>query len=152
QALRVATVDRLERLRSGNHLAGWSDKAQRLVGEAAEIRKDDGLRDEAASTLVGVDSLLVRSSPKKRASPVAFAPTDNRLLLGGWDEEANKEEARLWDVTNGDPVPSGQTGAGPVAFRTDGTPVQLVRHPKNRRSLLLWDVARRRPLRELAFP
>jgi WD40 repeat protein/tRNA A-37 threonylcarbamoyl transferase component Bud32 len=120
-----ALVQQLERVRLTAHHNGWSAEAWRLAAQAAALHPNPDLRTEAAATLAGLDA---HPGPKLAAAPVsalAFDAQGGRLLLGGTGEES----ARLWDGTGeARPVADGP-GEGPVAFRPDGTPLQLVLAP-----------------------
>jgi WD40 repeat protein len=145
-----ALLQEVQHLRLTGHRAGWSAAAWTLVREAAKIRKDPLLRDQATACLMGLDAVPEKSF-RPDASSVAFHKDGQRLLLGGTSDRQGqaKSGARLWhDGAIDLPRSSRQGGAGPVAFAADGTPLQLV--AKDRWTLLLWDVAVDRPLRE--FP
>jgi WD40 repeat protein len=71
---------------------------------------------------------------------MAFDATGRYLLLGGRNDGRNRpaEAARLWGLESGRFEVKGLAGAGPVAFRRDGEPLQLVAQKDH--SLLLWGV------------
>jgi WD40 repeat protein len=87
------------------------------------------------------------------SSAVAFDATGRRLLVGGAFDRQGRPlaGARLWDG-RAVPAVSRLRGAGPVAFAADGTPLQLTLSPDDRSTLLLWDVARQRPLQRFRLP
>jgi WD40 repeat protein len=150
----VALVRQVQLLRLGIPYEGWSGPAWDLVRRAAALRKDDPLRDQAAATLAGLDVRRVEPPLDSDGSAVAFDATGRRLLIGGAraDDRFRRPAvgARCWDSTTGEMVhASAQTGPGPVAFRRDGTPVQLVM--RDGPSLLVWDVAAGRKVAECRF-
>jgi hypothetical protein len=126
----------------------WLDEGWSLVRQAAQIRRDDALRDQAAAFLAGISARLTKRMVGFKASAVAFGAADRYLLIGGSDED----EAKIWDSTTDEYQQSGLTGGGPVTFRPDGTAWQLVATKKDRFPLLLWDVGKRRLVRELSLP
>jgi WD40 repeat protein len=71
-----------------------------------------------------------------------------RVLIGG----TGQDEAKIWDPRTDQLQSSGLRGSGPVTFSRDGIPWQLVAYPKDRLTLVLWDVANRRLVRELKVP
>jgi WD40 repeat protein/tRNA A-37 threonylcarbamoyl transferase component Bud32 len=124
---REALVPQLERLRLTPHQQGWSEEAWRLARAAAALRADDDLRAQAAAACAGLDAHRLGGWKPFATSSLAFAP-DGRLLTGGTAAARNRpaRPARLWDGT-GEPRPaSDQPGPGAVAFRADGTPLQLL--------------------------
>jgi WD40 repeat protein len=133
----------------------WSENAwQLLVDEGAAFRGNEALQTQAAALLAGLDAPQARyKSWRFPASSVAFDRTGRRLLLGGTREIGPgraDEPAKLLDSETGQKVyVSEQPGPGPVAFREDGTPLQLVL--RDGPSLLLWDLAKQRPVREFRF-
>jgi WD40 repeat protein len=82
---------------------------------------------------------------------LAFSPDGNRLLLGGVDTRGQRPlPARIWNRVTDTVRVSQQAGAGPVAFRRDGTPLQVVPQAEPL-ALRLWDVAGQRWLSECRF-
>jgi WD40 repeat protein len=157
---RETLVQSIQLLRSGEPRAGWSEKAWGLVREAVALGGEDPegrLRDEAASTLAGLDGRLLKEfhSPNRYeddASWAAFSPDGKRLLLGGANAGPGQapRPARIWDRATDTAVTSRQAGPGPVVFRRDGTPLQMV--PRDTpATLLVWDVDRQRPVGECRF-
>ncbi len=146
-ARREAKILQAQQLRLGEREAGWSAAAWEHVRAAAGIRADEVVKREAAATLAGLDAQLHKKFALG-ASSVAFDRSGKRLLMGG----LTGQTARLWDSTAGTVIDSGRTGEGPVAFRGDGTAVQLVDDPETPGALLLWDVAGRKPIRRFTLP
>jgi serine/threonine protein kinase/WD40 repeat protein len=129
----------------------WSDRIWQRVLEAACLRRDDVLRDQAAATLVGLDARLVKAAEQLDASSVAFDSSGQRLLLGGTRprDGAPPEGAKLWNPVTDDRQASQQIAEGPVAFNPEGVPLQLV--PRVEPSVWLWDVANQRRVQEFLF-
>jgi len=70
------------------------------------------------------------------------------LLIGGVDGQG----AKLWNQNTGKEVDTDKGGPGPVALSDDNTPLHLAPNPKDRRSLLLWNVAEQRIIKEFKIP
>lgn len=138
---RETLLQQVQLIRLTRPHAGWSDRAWSLVSEAARVRKDMALRNQAVAVLEGIDARIVRRFRKFDASAVAFDAAGVRLLIGGAGERQGKSgvAARIW-VGDGFHL-SREPGAGPVAFRTDGAAVQLVADAAKRWQLRLWDVS-----------
>lgn len=149
---REALLQQLQRLRLEVHHNGWSEKAWNLVGQATALGQDGRLRHEAAATLAGFDAHPRKSFDNLDASSVAFDSTGQRLLMGGTDvsRQCPAQPARHWNSLTDQLTLSGQVGAGPVAFGPDGTPLQLT--SRKGTSVLVWDMAKQRPIREFHFP
>ncbi len=143
---RESLLYQLQRLRSTPHTDGWSREAWNLVEQAAKIRIDDDLKNEGAATLIGIDARIAKRFPQLVVSSAAWDRAGKRLLLGGLD----KEGAKLWDSETDQLQISQQAGPGPVVFRADGTPLQIV--AKDRGSLLLWDMAQQQRVQEFQVP
>ena len=157
---RESLIQKMIALRMKNHGAGWSNEAWSLAREAAKIKKDENLRDQAAAILVGADARMYRQFRTFDVSRVVFDNSGKRLLIGGankWGELGQRDAraaapARVYDLVADQFMVSDQIGPGPVAFGADGTPFQLVVNPRKRLSLWLWDVARNQLVREFKIP
>jgi serine/threonine protein kinase/WD40 repeat protein len=145
-------MQRLLRIRLTPHTSGWSVEASALIRRAAESRPGDAaLRDQAAATLIGADARRIKTM-ETPASSIAFDPEGRRLLMADpsgklriWDRETDRTE--VLDLASN----------GPVVFasRADGSPLLLSptgRGEGGRAVLRLWDVTRRRVIREFAIP
>jgi WD40 repeat protein len=150
----LALLSRLEGVRIGPHTVAndeWWSESWAIVKETAPLRpKDQELRDQAAATLSGIDARLSKKFDFGGSS-VALSPDGNRMLIGGTaasiDNRHQAEGAKVWDCASGHFVyKSSQLGPGPVGFARDGTPLHLV--AKDHSTLLLWDVAKNRNIRE----
>src|SRR5262249_3355645 len=124
-AQREVLILKAQQLRLTAREAGWSTDAWALVRAAARIRADEALQREAASTLAGLDANVRKQLPHG-ASSVAWDRDGKRLLMGGLPGQV----ARLWDRDTGQVTDSQHGGEGLVAFGEDGTPLQLILHPK----------------------
>ena len=134
-------VQQILRVRLTTRAIGWSDNAWGLVREAAKLRPRDrgSFQAQAAATLMEVDAHLVDkiSAP---ASSLSFDPTGKLLWMGGLGQEL-----RTWDSADHRIETRGPAMEGPIAFRADGTPLQLgtIRDAKTGlSSLQLWDAAK----------
>jgi WD40 repeat protein len=153
-------LQQMQLLRLMEHHAGWSDAGWKMVRDAARFPHDDELRNQAAAFLVGMDARLdVDFTGQFNASSIAFEREGKRLLIGGFDKRENAFDkrknvpacgARLWN--GAEPLVISQLlGAGPVAFRRDGTPLQLAPDAKDRLRLILWDIGRQKQVQEFRF-
>jgi len=154
---RELLIQQLPQMRLTNRRGGWSRKAWTIVGEAADIRKDIELRNQAAATLLGFDARIEKWIDRWGASSVAFDTTGRRLLIGGLAPDKLRgrkgEGAKVRDCERDQIVHvSSQRADGPVAFRSDGTPLQVVPKENDGLRILLWDVAKDQLIRELRFP
>jgi eukaryotic-like serine/threonine-protein kinase len=163
-AERENLIQKMQNLRLLPHQAtegaNWLDDGRVLVSEAARIRKDDVLRDQAAAFLAGANASLAKVMRGFRASSVAFDSEARRLLIGGSDND----EAKIWDSVTDESQKSGLAGGGPVIFRPDGAAwqltateqftatKQLAASKKDRFPLRLWDITKHRLVRELKLP
>jgi len=155
QQQRESLLQRMQNVRLMPHriseIAGymnWLDEGLGLVQRAAQIRRDDVLRDQAAAFLSGIGGHAVKIVPDFDASAVAFDAEGRRVLISG----SSKDEARIWDSETDETQKTKLTGAGPVTFRPDGTALQLVASGTDRFPLLLRDVAKGSVIRELRVP
>jgi WD40 repeat protein len=131
----------VERARAAPRSDGWSGRAEAFIAEAAKIRVDGALREQAAATLIGLDAHLAKAFRDFGASSLAFSRDGQKLLMGGLDPGRGRERrAKLWDSASGSPQILGRPGSGPVAFRDDATPLQLTVDAG--REPVLWDLAR----------
>ena len=100
--------------------AGWFEVVEGKLAAAAKIRLDDEVRNEAATTLSGLDArLLYPSFTNVAGASAAFAP-DGRLLVGGL---ANTRAQLIH--TNGNREELAIVGEGPVGWTPEAVPVQL---------------------------
>ena len=143
---------KLQQIRLLPHKNGWSQRAEAVVHQAVAIRADSMLRDQAAATFAGLDARLVRHLEGTGASAVAFDHEGKRLLIGGLEPDAHQDgRAKILDLTSDKPpVSRGLVGPGPVIFRSDGTPLQLVVAPEG--GLVLWDLDRQRVVTRIVLP
>jgi serine/threonine protein kinase/WD40 repeat protein len=151
---RAALLLQIQQLRFIAPRNDWSRQAWRKVEDVAlggDLGRDQELADQAAATLVGLDAAAAKRIPFE-ASSVVFDRTGKRLLFGGMaalDSRA-AQPAQVWDSTTDHLLESQQPGDGPVAFRAEGTPLQLVRiDPWN---LALWEVSKHQIVSRLTLP
>ncbi len=145
---REARRYRLQQVLQNNRQAGWSREAWDLVKETARLGTDSRLQSLAVAALTGLDAEVERTFIGVEASTVAFDSTGKRVLFGGHESIP----AHLWDGTEAAPRPSKLPGSGPVAFSSEGAPVQMVVDPMNRGRLIVWDVEGQRPIRTIVMP
>jgi WD40 repeat protein len=127
-ARRDAKVQEAARVRLTDRLAGWSGRAWGLLEEAAAGNRD-GLREPTFATLDGLDAIKEGEWPDTPASGLGFAPDGSgRLALGGATNFSGKTTSRGREWRPGTPAADGPGPGtpGPVAYRTDGRPVQFV--------------------------
>ena len=149
-ARRESLIFEAQALKTGSRQADWSQKAWLLLVEAAKIRSDEDLRNQAATILMGLDAKQARRFREFGAEHVAFDPQGTRVLFGGVvSAEHLRLPAQLWDSESStlDQLPVAE--GGPIGFRADGTPLQLVTQPKE---LLLTDLSNTEVLTRIALP
>ena len=153
-------MQQIERLRLSGHRNGWSAEAWGLVRQAATIRTDDALQFEAAGCLAGYDARVVQEFKEFGAASFAFDRDGRRLLMGAVTDpkpsrpdRTNRSPARLWDISTRTMTIFSAAALGPVAFRGDGTPVQLVPGTeKDGPAVILLDLAQNKPLTRFIAP
>jgi hypothetical protein len=123
---------------------GWSRDALGLLGDAAAIRRDEALRNQFALTLSGVDAKQRKRFTTFGAQSLLFDPKGQRLLMG------TTAGAKVWDYKDDRLKDFNSGGDGPVAFRPDGTPLQLVVRAKQR-GMALVDLQHKRDVATLQF-
>jgi len=143
ESKRANLLEYLNSLRVIDRRAGWSVEKWNLVHQYAKADKGDELRDQAVVLLAGMDARPMPQRLENTASSVAFAVDGNSILVGG----GSKDESKIWNPgTNETPI-STLIGSGPVAYRDDGTPIQLAAS-QDGSALRLWDVAKKQILIE----
>lgn len=148
---RTAMLQDSQRRRLTRHIGGWSKECWSLTDKIAKLGSRDDLRDQAAATLLGLDAKVIKRFVGNPAWSVAFHPDSQRVLIGGWELMPPIRPALLWDSTTGKADSTKVPGQGPVIFRTDGTPLQLVPPTKDRGTIQLWNVATQQKLQEIAM-
>src|SRR5262249_55860925 len=140
------------------HTIGWSQKAWALLGQAAAIRVDDQLRDEAASSLIGVDAILTKEFNNEGASSAAFDASGKKLILGAQPLRKNHrapnkqtQPIRIWDQETDQIRETKILGVGPVAFDKKQRAIALTAQ-EDLSGLIVWDLDKEVPLRELKLP
>lgn len=131
---------------------GWRDIAWDLVRKAGKVRTDALLRDEAAAALAGLDARMEKRFGTVDAPWLTFDPRGEQLLISGAPRARSRpgSGAKIWHLKKDELAEtSTPPQAGPVAFRSDGTPMQLI-HGENI-SLELWDVARGTEIKKYQF-
>jgi len=141
-------VRQLQLLGAHSHMNGWSEEAWQLAAEAAVLQKDAPLRSLAADACAGLDARVGKQLEGVSVSWLAVDQKGKQVLLGGRNSNLGQplEGAKIWNLDTGVVEVSRHSGAGPVAFRRDGTPVQLV--PADNRTLLLWSLLDQKRLME----
>ena len=154
-------MQQIERLRLSAHRDGWSAEAWGLVRQAAAIRTDDVLQLEAAGCLAGYDARVVQEFKDFGAASLAFDRDGRRLLIGSvadtkrpFQPGADKPlSSRLWDFSTRTMTTFSTAALGPVAFRGDGTPVQLVPGTeKDGPAVILLDLPKNKALSRFISP
>ena len=151
----------IQRLRMAQHRDGWSAEAWGLVRQAAAIGTDDALQIEAAGCLAGYDARVVQEFKEFGAASLAFDRDGRRLLIGSVTDPKRPFQpgrdkplaTRLWDFSTRTMTTFSAAAMGPVAFRGDGTPVQLVPGTeKDGPAVILLDLPRNKPLSRFIAP
>jgi serine/threonine protein kinase/WD40 repeat protein len=134
------------------HPSGWSDDAGNALDQIARIRRDQRFQSLSLAARRGFDAHIVESiSPGGRS--ILFDPQGRRLLIAGIGIEGYRGDDRgstIWDIAGGAQRVTKIRASGPVAFRPDGTALQLSHDDP--RILRLWDVERERVIAEFTIP
>jgi WD40 repeat protein len=119
------------------HTEGWSGRAWLIASNAARFAFDTNLQSQAAASLAGLDAKCLFQTKGIGGSSVAFDRDSKRVLFGSLpgDTEA-PGKAHLLDLTTTNLSAFAVPGFGPVAFLSDGTPVQFSADVSN--NLALW--------------
>lgn len=118
----------IQQRRTSPHHDGWFED---LWGQIRQIAKpgDSALQSQAAASLFGLDAKRSKEFKNFGAFFLALDPKGEKLLLGGV-EDSKKRGSFLRNQLVTDEFQTTRDLAtstlGPVAFRRDGTPVQLV--------------------------
>jgi eukaryotic-like serine/threonine-protein kinase len=145
-------MQQILRLRLTTHISGWSVDAWNLVRQASRLRtqsKTDWLlQGSAVGTLSDLDARPVKRFTDFGALFVAFDRDGRRLLMGPTTDLKVPHRTlgtKLWDDVTQELIDFQFDGQGPVGFRIDGTPIELVADAKAG-TLALWDLAKQRAL------
>lgn len=131
---------------------GWSKKAWDLASRAAAIERDQDLRNQAASILLGGDATAVQTFEQYGARRVLFDPTGRRVLFGSVvDAQQKPLGAKLWNVESREVLDLPTAGDGPIGFRSDGTPLQVAVRPDNIGFVIL-DLSRAETVTTFSLP
>jgi WD40 repeat protein len=153
-AERAVQLHELQGLRLAPHTAGWTElalaKARALSAETTEF--DPILNAEAFGCLFGVDAKVSCEFKEFSCRSAVIGPR-GEFLMGGVTDATNRKRlnARLWDGKSPQAAELEVAGFGPVGFRSDGTPIQLVADHE-RRSLTLMDLKVARVIHEFEIP
>ena len=130
----------IQQSRAEPRMTGWSEHGRERVKEAATIRRDARLRDQATALLVGLNARAVWRELDHGGTSVAFDAEANRVLLGGHEPTASQDgRARIVDRATGRVLHiSQQAGPGPVTFAGDGRPLQFWLPAKEAGSCGTW--------------
>ncbi len=137
-AKRATALLQLEKQLSPPHREGWSNLAWQKASQAAErFGFDSNLQSQAAASLAGLDAKLRFQSNNVGGSSIAFDLAGKQALFGSLTEHTiHPGKAHLLDLDSGKLRAFSVPGQGPVAFLSDGTPVEFSGDGSNR--LALW--------------
>jgi serine/threonine protein kinase/WD40 repeat protein len=149
-----------QELRLKKNRIRWTKDAWDLLGQAALIRVDDTLRNEAATSLIGLDLVNAKQFKDAGASALAFDAAGMKLLMGAHGkrpgEKDRKEIAaqpiRIWDKATDQVRKTTIFHPGPVTFDAKDRPLALSEKAQDPSTLVLWDLDKEQPLREFALP
>lgn len=159
EAHRQRLIRDAQGLRLSFRRAGWSKDAWELLGQAAQIRVDEILRNEAATSLMGWDAFEAKKFNNEGACALAFNASGEQLILGAQPLFPNHgkptrptQPIRIWDRPTDQVRETKIFEVGPVAFDRQQRPVALTSKKDGSDTLVLWDLAKERPLREFTVP
>lgn len=160
--------DRLHHTLLGEHAIGWSDKAWSTIRKLAQEDTGVELRLLAAETRAGLDATRTHlwQCP---ASYLAYNSTGTKLLMvqqasidpmGESTESANTHRevisrAQVWNSVSHKLeqfAESNHDGLGPIAYRKDQEPLQMVWRRQDPNAILLWNLEKREPTVRLECP
>jgi WD40 repeat protein/serine/threonine protein kinase len=153
----LALLVEIQRIRLTPHSDGWSDDAWGLVRRAAAagIRESHEVQSQAAALLAEVDARVEKRFGDFGGYALAFDREGARLLIASTAPmpTIKPNGSRLWHVDSGRLDVLAEGGEGPVAFRPDGTPVQLtIEVKKGERTLSLRELASGRAVIQFKVP
>jgi eukaryotic-like serine/threonine-protein kinase len=129
-------LHQMQQTRLSPHVAGWSDEAwlSLVQAKALDVRDngesvDQPLQSSAIATMLGLDARRTKRFTDFGATSLAYDPKGEQLLMGGvFSKKGEPPRATIWDENrrSTQDLPGG--GSGPVGFRADGTPIQLLSH------------------------
>jgi serine/threonine protein kinase/WD40 repeat protein len=133
QHQRELFLHQLQRTRLSSRIAGWSQEAWRAIAQASALDLGDNgqdadrhLQSNAIASLVGLDARSTKRFKDFGATSVVYSPDGKHLLIGGVTTEEQKQPSvKIWDENALAPRDMLGGGDGPLAFRPDGTPIQL---------------------------
>ncbi len=138
--------------------SGWFERSWKFLGDAAHVRADDQVCNEAATSLIGLDAVSAKEFRSEGACALAFHSSGKKLILGaqpsrrnGFEPRKQTQPIRIWDQEAELVKETKIIDVGPVAYDQRGKPVALT-VKTNERALILWDLETETPLRELTLP
>jgi serine/threonine protein kinase/WD40 repeat protein len=163
---RELLLQSIQHRRTSPHEGGWSDRVWGEIREAASAAGGGGtirraLQSQAVAGLFGLDVRRIRRIEDFGADTLAFDRSGAHLLIGGVVGPNAKVHphirmsSKLLYSTFQPPRDLATAANGPVAFRPDGTPVQLVAtdsEGKNPDDLSLVDMSTGRTLTRFVLP
>jgi len=160
-ARRESFILRLKGLRDSDHVAGWSDDAWELVRRIKKIGVSNELKEEAPATLLGPDAKTLKTIDFQ-PDIVTYDPSGKRLLMAKTAPEdprnpgkPREEEVRIWDSATDEIRVLPQRihdHYGPITYRDNATPLQLVWEKEPRDAVLLWDMVEQKAVGRFEFP
>jgi serine/threonine protein kinase/WD40 repeat protein len=147
EAHRQQLIRQIQGLRQSQRSVGWSERTWSLAREAAALRREEDLRNQAAACLLGLDAKTYQEFTSFDSSAVLFDRTGERLLIGGarkWMGSPPRESApaRVWSAATGEQQIFHDNGPGPVAWSGD-KPLRLIVDPMDRLRLRLMNLDQR---------
>lgn len=111
--------------------AGWFDSAWNEIRQAADLRRDDDLRDLAVPSFVGVDARRAKAFDIE-CNSLRYNQSGKQLLMADLSGHVH-----IWSSDIDEIEKFQSQGAGPVAFDLGDNPVQMIAKPERNRFELL---------------
>jgi serine/threonine protein kinase/WD40 repeat protein len=146
QSKRDSLLQSLQRIRLTPHRSSWSRETLRIAVEAAELGRDEVLRDQMLACLAGMDVTPMKAWDFG-ASSVAISSDGDRVVMGGNTDSSVKIWTKIGDQLES-PL---SVGPGPVCFLSAGDDA-LAATVEDPWHFALWSVSQKRVTARFEVP
>ncbi|HMP70016.1 MAG TPA: WD40 repeat domain-containing serine/threonine-protein kinase [Pirellulaceae bacterium] len=145
QLQREVLIQSLNNLLLQNQTNGWFSRASIGLGQAAEIRRDEKLRDTIVRFLHGYDAYSKLILRGQSASHVTFDSAGEHLIVSGYDDKGF-----TLNLNTKTKQPGGLPYRGPVVCTAANRMLQLA--TSGRQTLTLYDLSNHREINSFELP